>query len=103
MTAAGDASRMPHAQNMRLEARMVDVILDPKRWASADADAEALLESWLVDEGDCVEAGQVLARASLVHQGLEVAAPSAGIVEQIAVSAGEKFGPGYILVRLADA
>ncbi len=81
---------------------MVDVILDPQRWASADADTEALLESWLVDEGDHVAAGQALAKASLVQQGLVVAAPAAGIVEQIAVAAGEKFGPGYILVRLAD-
>jgi biotin carboxyl carrier protein len=82
---------------------MVDVILDPQRWGSADSDAEALLESWLVDEGDRVDVGQILAKASLVHQGLEVAAPAAGIVEQIAVAAGEKFGPGYILVRLVDA
>jgi biotin carboxyl carrier protein len=81
---------------------MVDVILDPKRWEAAEPDAEALLESWLVDEGDHVDAGQVLAKASLVQQGLVVAAPAPGIVEQIAVAAGEKFGPGYILVRLAD-
>ena len=81
---------------------MVDVVLDPQRWETADSSAEALLESWLVDEGDHVNAGQVLCKASLVQQGLEVAAPSAGVVEQIAVSAGERFGPGYILVRLAD-
>jgi biotin carboxyl carrier protein len=82
---------------------MVDVILDPRRWETAGASEDALLESWLVDEGDRVDAGQVLCMASLVKQGLEVAAPSAGVVEQIAVSAGERFGPGYILVRLADA
>ncbi|HWI84434.1 lipoyl domain-containing protein [Ramlibacter sp.] len=81
---------------------MVDVILDPGRWDKAGEDAEALLESWFVDEGDHVDAGQLLAKASLVQQGLDVAAPAAGIVEQIAVAAGEKFGPGYILVRLAD-
>ena len=81
---------------------MVDVRIDPQRWEKAGADTEALLESWLVDEGDHVDVGQVLAKASLVSQGLDVAAPASGIVEQIAVSAGEKFGPGYILVRLAD-
>ena len=54
------------------------------------------------DDGDHVDAGQVRAKASLVHQGLVVAAPAPGVVEQIAVAAGEKFGPGYILVRLAD-
>ena len=81
---------------------MVDVVLDPKRWEAVGASDEALLESWLVDEGDRVSAGQVLCKAMLVKQGLEVAAPHAGVVEQIAVSAGEHFGPGYILVRLAD-
>ncbi len=81
---------------------MVDVKLDPQRWESAGSDTEAMLESWLVDEGDHVNAGQVICKASLVHQGVDVAAPAAGIVEQIAVSAGEKFGPDYILVRLAD-
>jgi biotin carboxyl carrier protein len=81
---------------------MVDVILDPQRWETAGDGDEALLESWLVDEGDRVNAGQVLCKASLFQQGLEVAAPQAGVVEQIAVSAGERFGPGYILVRLAD-
>ena len=81
---------------------MVDVILDPQRWDTAESGAEALMESWFVDEGDRVDAGQLLCKALLVQQGLEVAAPSAGVVEQIAVSAGEKFGPGYILVRLAE-
>ena len=83
---------------------MVDVILDPQRWETADASDEALLESWLVDEGDQVNAGpgavQGIAGAS---RGSKWRRPSAGVVEQIAVSAGERFGPGYILVRLADA
>jgi biotin carboxyl carrier protein len=83
---------------------MVDVVLDPQLWETVGAsEEEALLESWFVDEGDRVNAGQVLCKASLVRQPVEVAAPQAGIVEQIAVSAGERFGPGYILVRLADA
>jgi biotin carboxyl carrier protein len=80
---------------------VVDVKLDPKRWESAAAGEEAMLENWLVEEGDHVHAGQVLARASLVHQEIEVPAPHEGVVEQIAVSAGEKFASGYILVRLA--
>lgn len=80
---------------------MVDVKLDPRRWESVAADDEALLENWLVEEGDHVLAGQVLARASLVHEEIDVPAPHEGVVEQIAVSAGEKFASGYILVRLA--
>jgi len=81
---------------------MVDVRLDSQRWDKAGADTEAVLESWYVDEGDHVNAGQLLAKGCLVSQGFDVAAPASGIVEQIAVAAGEKFGPDYILVRLAD-
>ena len=36
---------------------MVDVKLDPQRWEAAGSDTEAMLESWLVDEGDHVNAG----------------------------------------------
>jgi biotin carboxyl carrier protein len=81
---------------------MFDVRLDPLRWESVKAGDEALLENWLVDEGDHVDAGQVLARATLVHENIDVEAPHAGIVEQIAVAAGERFAPGYILARLID-
>lgn len=81
---------------------MADVRLDPLRWESVRADAEALLEGWLVAEGDRVDAGQVLAKASLVHEDCEIQAPHAGIVEQIAVAAGERFAQGYILARLVS-
>jgi pyruvate/2-oxoglutarate dehydrogenase complex dihydrolipoamide acyltransferase (E2) component len=81
---------------------MVDVRLDPLRWESVEAGNEATLEDWLVTEGDHVNAGQVLAKASLVHESLDVEAPHAGIVEQIAVAAGERFAPGYILARLVS-
>jgi len=82
---------------------MVDVILESKRWAlKHPGDEEALLEAWLVDEGDHVEAGQLLCKASLQQEGIDVAAPEEGVVEQIAVASGERFGPGYILARLAN-
>ena len=80
---------------------MDDVILESKRWTSPDAGEEALLDSWLVDEGDHVAAGQPLCKAWLKQEGVEVAAPEEGVVEQIAVASGERFGPGYILARLA--
>lgn len=81
---------------------MFDVVLESQRWASVKPGEEALLESWLVDEGDEVAAGQLLARALLQQEGVDVAAPRAGVVEQIAVASGERFGPGYILARLAN-
>ena len=81
---------------------MADVILDPLRWESLEAGDQAFIAEWLIDEGDFVKAGQVLAKASLVHETVNVEAPHAGLVEQIAVSAGEQFGPGYILARLVS-
>ena len=81
---------------------MYDVRLDPLRWEGLLSGDDALLENWLVEEGDQVDAGQVLAKASIEREQIDVAAPQAGVVEQIAVSAGERFAPGYILARLAD-
>jgi biotin carboxyl carrier protein len=80
---------------------MVDIVSDPRRWESAGIAGDAKLESWLVEEGQHVDAGQIVAHASLAQQSVDVKAPDAGVVEQIAVSAGESFGPGYILARLA--
>ena len=79
---------------------MVDVRLDPLRWNLGEAGDEALLENWLVEEGDHVNAGQTLCNASLVEQTIEIKAPAEGVVEQIAVAAGERFAPDYILARL---
>jgi hypothetical protein len=80
---------------------MVDIVSDPRRWESTGIADDAMLESWLVEEGEHVDAGQVVAHALLAQQNVDVKAPDAGVVEQIAVSAGESFGPGYILARLA--
>jgi biotin carboxyl carrier protein len=80
---------------------MIDIVSDPRRWESAGTASDAKLESWLVEEGEHVNAGQLVAHASLAQQNVDVKAPDAGVVEQIAVSAGESFGPGYILARLA--
>ena len=79
---------------------MLDVVLDPLRWESIEAGDQALIAQWLVSEGDHVLAGQVLGRASLVHEMVDIEAPHTGIVEQIAVAAGERFARGHVLARL---
>jgi pyruvate/2-oxoglutarate dehydrogenase complex dihydrolipoamide acyltransferase (E2) component len=81
---------------------MTDVILDPKRWESVEAGDHALLERWLVAEGDHVHAGQVLALAQLVHQRVEVTAPHAGVLEEIVVGGGQTFAVGTLLARVID-
>ena len=81
---------------------MVDVILDPERWESVEAGDEALIERWLAAEGDHVHARQVLAKATLVHERVDVEAPHAGVLEQIVVAAGERFARGDVLARVIN-
>jgi pyruvate/2-oxoglutarate dehydrogenase complex dihydrolipoamide acyltransferase (E2) component len=78
------------------------VILDPLLHESLEAGVEAVLDEWLVAEGDCVHAGQTLAHAMLVHTRLDVPAPHAGVVEEIIVPAGQSFMRGAVLARLID-
>lgn len=79
---------------------MTDIILDPLRWESLEAGDTAAVLAWLVAEGDHVQAGQPLARVSLVGETVEVTAPHAGVLEDILVPGGERFGPGHVLARL---
>lgn len=81
---------------------MSNVIFDPERWESVEAGDEALIERWLVAEGDFVHAGQPLAQAMLVHENVAVEAAHDGVLEQIVVAAGEHFGRGDVLARLID-
>ena len=79
---------------------MIDTILDPLRWESVEAGAQALLDRWLAPEGDHVAAGQVVARALPVHQSVDIDGPQPGMLEQISVAAGERFGRGQTLAGL---
>ena len=79
---------------------MSDIILDPLRWESVEAGAQALLDGWLAPEGDHIAAGQVVARALLVHRSVDTEGPQLGMLEQISVAAGERFGRGQFLARL---
>ena len=80
---------------------MSNVVLDPELWESVEAGAEAYIEQWLVAEGDHVHAGQVLARARLLHTLVDVPTAHAGVLEEIVVATGEKFPPGAVLARVA--
>jgi len=79
---------------------MTDVVLDPALVASVESVDQALLLQWLAAEGDPVRAGQVLARARLVQQLLDVTAPRAGVIEDILVPGGQTFALGKVLARL---
>jgi pyruvate/2-oxoglutarate dehydrogenase complex dihydrolipoamide acyltransferase (E2) component len=71
-------------------------------WIEAP-EAEGLLDTWLVSEGDTVEAGQVLAHVVVVKTTFDLVAPSAGTVIGIAVPESATFGRGAELVTIDDA
>ena len=81
---------------------MGNVILDPERWESVEAGDDALIERWLVAEGDPVKTGQVLAWATLVHENVAIETLHGGVLEQIVVAAGERFGRGDVLARVIN-
>lgn len=79
---------------------MTDIVLDPERWESVEAGDHAVLERWLVGEGERVRAGQVLAQVSVVQQRVDVESPHDGVLEEVVVAGGERFTPGDVLARL---
>jgi pyruvate/2-oxoglutarate dehydrogenase complex dihydrolipoamide acyltransferase (E2) component len=80
---------------------MTEVTLKPDAWEGVDAAVEALVDKWLVQEGDIVQAGQPLANVVLVKSNLEISAPAAGRVTQILVPAGSTFARGQPIATLA--
>lgn len=79
---------------------MIDITLMDSAWADAEEGTEALVDEWLVKEGDRVEAGQTLGVVELVKTSHEITAPSAGIVQAIKVPKQETFKRGQVLISL---
>jgi pyruvate/2-oxoglutarate dehydrogenase complex dihydrolipoamide acyltransferase (E2) component len=79
---------------------MIDVVLDAAAWKDVEPGTQALLDKWLVAEGDAVRAGQPLASVVLIKATLEITAPADGVVASILVPEPETFGPGQPLARL---
>lgn len=82
---------------------MTDIVLPDPVWEGVDPGTEALVDQWLVHEGDRVSAGQVLAKVVLVKTNLEVTSPEDGIVERILVPTEQTFAKGRILATLREA
>ena len=81
---------------------MIDLVLPADVWEGVDAGTEALLDKWLVREGERVAAGQVVATAVLVKTTCEVIAPCAGVVERILVRAEDTFPRGKPLASIRE-
>ena len=56
---------------------MTDVRIDDSFW---QGDHEAVLTTWFFDDGDHVEAGDVIAEIMLEKTQMEIEAPAAGIL-----------------------
>jgi 2-oxoglutarate dehydrogenase E2 component (dihydrolipoamide succinyltransferase) len=79
---------------------MLSVTLPDEAWEGTEAGTEALLDSWLVAEGDRVEAGQVIGHVALVKAIIDLTAPAAGVIESLDVLSEENFPRGRVLARI---
>lgn len=79
---------------------MLSVTLPDEAWEGTEAGTEALLDSWLVSEGDRVEAGQVIGHVALVKAIIDLTAPAAGVIESLDVLSEENFPRGRVLARI---
>jgi len=83
---------------------MTDVLLPGAAWKDVKPGTEALVDKWLVQQGEHVKAGQTMAVVVLVKTSYDIVAPIDAVVEQILVPQEATFKPGQALARLkADA
>jgi len=76
------------------------VSLEIAAWAGVEEGTEALLEEWLVREGDPVRADQPVANAMLLKASYEIVAPIDGTVNRLLVGEGETFTRGQPLLEI---
>lgn len=82
---------------------MIDITLPADAWKDVEPGVEALLDKWLVGEGETVRAGQVLANVVLVKSNQDVVAPADGRIEKILVPANDTFAKGKPIALLKEA
>jgi pyruvate/2-oxoglutarate dehydrogenase complex dihydrolipoamide acyltransferase (E2) component len=70
----------------------MDITLPEAAWEGVDANVEALVDRWHVQEGDAVRRGQPLATVVLVKSSQDIEAPADGRVTRLLVAAGDTFG-----------
>ena len=79
----------------------LDIVVPAGAWEGVDDGVQGVVDAWLVAEGAAVEAGEPLVRAILVKTTIEVEAVVSGTLEKSLVPAGENYGRGQALGRLA--
>lgn len=81
---------------------MTDIVLPDDVWEGVDAGTEALVDQWLVHEGDRVARGQAVAKVVLVKTNIEITAPAGGVIERILVPAEATVARGKPLATLRE-
>ena len=64
---------------------MTAIVLNAEAWQDVEPGTEALVEDWLVKEGDHVSAGQPVVSVVVVKANHEVLAPMDGVIGKILV------------------
>jgi pyruvate/2-oxoglutarate dehydrogenase complex dihydrolipoamide acyltransferase (E2) component len=82
---------------------VIELTLGVDAWKDVEPGVEALVDKWLVAEGDAVRAGQVLANVVLVKTNLEIVAPADGRIEKILVPVNETFARAKPIALLKEA
>ncbi len=82
---------------------MIEITLAADAWTDIDPGTEALVDKWLVGEGDTVRAGQPIANVVIVKANQEIVAPVDGRIEKILVKSGETFAQGKPIALLKES
>lgn len=69
----------------------MNITLPETAWEGIEPTVEALVDRWLVQEGDAVRRGQPLATVVLVKTSQDIEAPADGRVTHILVGVGHTF------------
>ncbi len=82
---------------------MIEITLAADAWKDIDPGTEALVDKWLVGEGDTVRAGQPIANVVIVKTNQEIVAPADGRIERILVKSEETFAQGKPIALLEES
>lgn len=82
---------------------MIEITLAADAWTDIDPGTEALVDKWLVGEGDTVRAGQPIANVVIVKTNQEIVAPADGRIEKILVKSEETFARGKPIALLKES
>lgn len=82
---------------------MIEITLAADAWTDIDPGTEALVDKWLVGEGDTVRAGQPIANVVVVKTNQEIVAPADGRIEKILVKSEETFARGKPIALLKES